>query len=180
MARDYERDMAHGDETTAFPDQPPHVPDIHRHFEARHALGVLLLAALPIVAAVGLLDTQVRVAEAGTADLVIRVEYPSRIRATQRTTLRVAITGSRDGDAMASARVTLPAGYLSGFDVGRITPDPVASGELEISLDAAAGPSVRVDVELEARRFGVHAGEIRVAPARGEPVTVPIRTFIFP
>jgi hypothetical protein len=181
MARDYERDTVQSDETAAFPDQPPHVPDIHRHFEARHALAVLLLAALPLVAAVGLLDTRVRVAEAGTPDRVVRVEYPGRIRATHGTTLRVEVTDNTHADAAASARVTLPAGYLRGFHVGRITPDPIAVGVVEISPDAAAGsPSVRVDVELEARRFGVHQGEIRVTHARGEPLTVPIRTFIFP
>jgi len=162
----------------AFPDAPPDVPEIGRRFHRRHLTGLGLLAILPLIAAFGLLGTRTAVERASSAALDVVVEYPTRVRATQQATLRI-LTSARAGQPVDGLRVSIAPGYLEHFVVQGATPDRTAPGEVDVP---ALGPGdvASVVVELEAIRFGLHRGTIRIDGPGGETLVVAIRTFILP
>ncbi len=153
------------------------MPEIGRRFHVRHLVGIALLAILPVVGAFGLLETGTEVGRASSPGLDIVVEYPTRVRATHRADLRIVLTAA--AHQAEGLTVSIPRGYLENFTVHGATPDRTAPGEVPLP-DLEVGDTARVSVELEAVRFGLHRGGVRVNSPNGDVLAVDFRTFILP
>lgn len=160
------------------PDGPPAIPDIRRRFHRRHLVGLALLAILPLIAAFGLLSTGIQVARESTPAFDVVVEYPSRVRATHRASLRV-VASARAGHVVDGLGVSIAPDYLANFAVHDATPDRTAPGEVELPV-LGPGDVASVLVDLEAVRFGLHRGTVRVGAPDGDTLAIAIRTFILP
>lgn len=159
---------------------PPDAPDMERRVRLypRQAAGLIVLALVPILAMLGLAGEHRTERAAASSMLQVTVEYPTRMRVTRHGVLRIEAT-NRSGGHLGPVRVLLPASYRSGFADRELTRTATPDGEIVLP---ALGPreAGTVQVDLLAHRAGRHTGPLRVIPAEGEPLTIPLRTFILP
>jgi hypothetical protein len=159
---------------------PPDVPDIERRvrFYPRQLVGLVILATIPVLAMLGLLDAGQHQVAGTTPALEVEVEYPARMRVSGHEVLRIVAT-NRTGSPLEGVRVLLPDSYMAAFAAREVvqeaTPDYVVTFP-----PIEPGRSRTVQVALLAERFGRHEGPIRVVPAAGDTLILALRTLILP
>jgi hypothetical protein len=159
---------------------PPDVPDTERRvrFYPRQAVGLVVLALVPILAMLGLAGEQRTEHVAASSVLEVTVEYPTRMRITRHGVLRLEAT-NRSGGQLGPVRVLLPASYRSGFADRELARTATPDGEIVLP-PLGPGESGTAQVDLLAHRAGRHHGALRVIPVEGDTLTIPLRTFILP
>jgi hypothetical protein len=159
---------------------PPDVPDMERRvrFYPRQAVGLIVLALIPILAMLGLAGEHRTEHAAASSVLQVTVEYPTRMRVTRHGVLRLEAT-NRSGGHLGPVRVLLPASYRSAFADRELTRTATPDGEIVLPA-LGAGEAGTAQVDLLAHRAGRHHGTLRVIPVEGDTVTIPLRTFILP
>jgi hypothetical protein len=161
-------------------DGPPTVPDIDRrvHLYPLQVVGLTVLAVLPLLALLGLLDQKLAVEVRATPTLEVQVEHPTRIRTTRETSMRVE-TRNRSGEPLEGVYVRLPDDRLRGFAVTRLVPGVSAVGRIDLPpLEPGEARVVRIG--LKAERIGWHPDSIRIVSAAGDDIGIPLRSFILP
>jgi hypothetical protein len=159
---------------------PPDVPDIERRVRLypRQALGLILLATVPILAMLGLLSERQTRDVAATPSLQVEAEYPTRLRVTRHAVLRVEAT-NRSGSTLDRVRVLLPEPWAVGFADRELARAATADGEIAFP-PLGPGESRTVHVDLLAHRPGRHRGTLRVIPSPGDTLTLALSTLILP
>lgn len=158
--------------------EPAQAPEIDRRLEIPgwRIAGFALLAIPPLLAVAGLLGVRPMHAEATGDGVVVRVEYPGRMRLDQ--TERVAITVRNTGGAPAPASVRLDDEYTAAFREVLSVPSPVRAWEMRLP-EIPAGGEDRAVLELRAEEPGRHRGTVSVRVGARD-VEVPVSTFVFP
>jgi hypothetical protein len=159
---------------------PPDVPDMERRvrFYPRQAVGLIVLALIPILAMLGLAGEHRTELGAASSVLQVTVEYPTRMRVTRHGVLRLEAT-NRSGGQLGPVRILLPASYRSGFADRELTRTATPDGEVVLPA-LGPGEAGTAHVDLLAQRAGRHHGTLRVIPVEGDTMTIPLRTFILP
>ena len=163
----------------AGPDRPPEAPEIERRISltAKQRMGLPLLAAVPLLALLGLLGEQSRTVHAASASFTVDVTYPLRFRYRQIQPLRVSVRNTWR-DTIDTARVSFDTAYISRFSSVRFDPSVTSAYVVPIThlTPLASGLA---SVELWGERYGMHHGTITVSTST-ESITVGIATFVFP
>ena len=158
------------------PPEPPRMPRrVRLHRFQWIGLPIILLA--PIVLAVaGVFGESWETVEADAAGFRVVVDYPVRFRYKQLNEIRVAIESRSLGPAD-TVMVSVDTTYARGFST--ITSTPAFERPYTTRVGGLRpGERGLVMIELQAERYGAHAGDLVVAAA--DTVRVRLRTVVFP
>lgn len=164
--------------------QPPELPEMPRrvHLDLPHALAVLLIALLPILAVAGVLNEATATVQARTDRWALEVRYPSRLPYTVERSLQAHIRNP-SGETLRNVRVAVDRDYLDGFDDVSVEPAEVLiTGDHYVVQigEIPPGETRRVDIRLRGhapwRRRGSLTAEAEGAP----PLSVGIVTWVLP
>lgn len=164
--------------------QPPDSPRIERRLAFYHFqyICIPLIFLLPVLAVLGVFGESFAVIDSASADLALRVNYPTRYRYGLINDMEISVRNVSD-TMIPSLTVTFSVDYIDRFAFVTFTPsanrvtDEVYEVELETVLP---GETRRVRVEQQAQHYGLHTGAITAQADSREPVQVLISTFVFP
>lgn len=142
-----------------------------------HWFGMLVIAAIPVCAALGLFGSAGDTRTASTPSLEITVNYPSRCRYEMLELLEVRVR-NRSDRTLERVTVVFGPSYLNGFAQAQFTPAPERAFEVELT-QLQAGETGLVSAEIQGENYGRYTGQI-VARAGDESASVDVSTFIFP
>lgn len=160
-------------------DGPPEAPksDGRISLTAKQVVGLPLLAAVPLLALLGVFGERAATAVARSNAVEVTVTYPARFRYRQVEPLRVAVRNT-SANTLDTVLVSFDTAYIARFSSVRFDPAVTSAFVVPVS-HLAAGASGLVSVELWGEQYGRHGGRI-VVTARGDSLSVPISTFVFP
>jgi hypothetical protein len=166
---------------------PPHSrrptpgPPLPRRVRLTRAqwIGIPLMLAIPLTALTGALGDWKATAHADGAAIRLEVEHPTVQRVGQRRDLTIVVENVST-TTVDSVLVEIDPEYLAGFGEIHLLPPPDHAFRLLIPR-LRPGERSPVRAELVAARPWTSRGEVTVSAAgAGEPVVVPIRTFVLP
>ncbi len=164
--------------------EPPQPPPIERRIQISklQKIGIPLLLLLPLLALFRVFGETSATAHAANDVLALQVEYPTRYRYKMISPLIVEVTHLAETDPV-TVTVEFSRPYMDRFsnvtflpDVEAITPD---SYRVELP-DMAAGEARTIAVEIEARQYWQHSGEVTASLEGEPPVSIPLQTWVFP
>jgi hypothetical protein len=160
-------------------DGPPPAPktDARISLTTKQVLGLPLIAAVPLLAMLGVFGERATTTVVRSAAVDVAVTFPARFRYRQVQALRVSVrnTSARPFDTVF---VSFDTAYIARFSSVRF--DPAVTSAFVVPMShLAAGASGLVSVELWGEQYGRHRGRV-VVTANGDSVSVPISTFVFP
>lgn len=159
--------------------KPPEAPELHRRmiFGRLQLGGLLLILAIPVLAAFNLFGEARTVTAARGASITLTVDYPSRIR--HGTLDRVSVLlKNESGSPLDTVRVEFDSSYVARFAEPQFIPAESRAFEVELA-DIAPGETRRVHVGLRANDYGRHRGRV-AAMHSSDSVDAVIRTIVFP
>lgn len=168
------------------PGKPEDPPEFHRRtVVSRSRLpGLVLLAAIPMLALFGLLGDRTRTRRAEAAGMRVTVEMPAEARYGDACRLRVLIED--DGAAARGEtplRVTVSEAYLEHFSGIRSQAEGIRATVggivVEPGADERGGHAPWV-IELTPDERGRARGELRVTRPDGVEAMVPLETLVLP
>ena len=160
---------------------PLRAPDAPRRFRFHgyQWVGLPLLFLVPVLAVLGVFGETWDRAEATGAGLALEVEYADRYRYKQINTVEAWVE-NRTGARLDTVVVAFDEAYVRRFSTLMFIPSPTVPFEVEL-YDLAPGERRLVWAELQAERYGRHAGALRAyVPGRSDTVSVTLSTFVFP
>ena len=163
------------------PPQPPEGGRILR-FHATQAIGVPLLAIIPILALLSVFGASHTAETANASSLAVEVLYPTRFR--YKTIHELHVTVRNQGDVpLQDVSVWIDKSYLNAFSTVSFTPSPqrVTSDAYLFELgEIVPGDARTLDGIVQAEDYWWHTGRVTV-DAEGEPqATLDVGTFTFP
>ncbi|HEX6314538.1 MAG TPA: hypothetical protein VFZ73_06740 [Gemmatimonadaceae bacterium] len=137
------------------------------------------LVLIPLLAMFGVFGESQAQAHGASADLELRVDYPTRYRYKQIDRVRVEVQNV-SGAQLDTVTVAFDSSYTSRFSTLMFI--PAAKEPFSVELTHLAPGSTRlVWVELQAERYGRHRGALRAWRHGGsDTVSVALSTIIFP
>ncbi|HEY5062031.1 MAG TPA: hypothetical protein VII52_10875 [Gemmatimonadaceae bacterium] len=159
--------------------RPADPPTVERRvvLTAKQRIGVPLIAAVPLLALLGLFGESSNTASVRSASLEVRASYPTRFRYRQIQALRVDVRNiSRV--TLDTVMVSVDTAYVSRFSSVRFDPAPTAAYVVPLT-HLRPGEHGLVSAELWGEQYGRHRGRITVT-APGDSVAISISTFVFP
>lgn len=159
--------------------QPPAPPTTHPRIRIRtqQLVGLILLAAIPVLAVLGVFGEKTGEARAETSELELRVRYPARLRYKTLHPLEVHVRNLSDRP-LDRVTVRFADAYISQFSNVQFMPSVNKAFEVELR-DVQPGEERLVSAELQAERYGRHSGTV-TATTGPTSVTAPLQTFTFP
>lgn len=166
------------------PVRPPPAPLFERRirFDWPELIGLPLLAVLPLLALCGLFDEQRALVAARQHGLLVKVDYPSRLRFEHDSALDVVIRNER-ATPISNVRLVMDRAFLAHFDRLHFEPP---SGTLhadrwELALPTIApGDARHVRIEVRPAHPGLHHGLFALEAPDGTRLPVVVRTLIWP
>jgi hypothetical protein len=165
------------------PAQPPQPPPFDRRIQipTLQKLGISFLLLLPVLALLGVFGDAVSSQRAANEQLVLEVTAPERTRYNLFTQVNVEVTN------LAAQPVTLTVefdhSYIDKFsghvflpEVQNVTPDAY---QVEVP-NVPPGERRIITVGMRAEHSWRHMGLVTVTPEAGSPVSIPLRTWVFP
>jgi hypothetical protein len=164
--------------------QPPQAPKIDRRLTIAtlQAVGVPLLAIIPLLAVAGVFGVAVQRSSADSGDLSVNVEYPGRTRLHSSGSIKIEVA-NRGEQARSGVSVGIDRQYVEAFSEVSLTPSVVRVSEGMYVVDIGEVPAAAsraVLVELSPQRYWRHEGTVSVFVEGGESVSVDLSTFVFP
>jgi hypothetical protein len=162
------------------PAAPPPAPDLPRRVRVNPSqwVGLPLLLLVPVLALGGVLGERRQLRTMHDDHTRIEVEYPTRLRARQHSTVVVRIV-KLNGTSADSVRVMFDESWLGRFDDVDLTPDP-QHGWTVLLADFEVGEQVEVRLGLEAGRPGRSRGQVRVEGGARAGHEIVLSTFVLP
>ena len=156
--------------------EPPEVP-LRVSLTIRQWIGLPLIAAIPLLAILGLFGERAADVTAHSASLSVRVTYPVRFRYRQVQQLRVTVRNNSPA-TLDTVLVSFDTAYISRFSNVRFDPSPIAAFVVPIRR-LAPGAVGDAFAEVYGEQYGRNRGRI-VVTTRGDSVVIPVSTFVFP
>jgi predicted secreted protein len=157
------------------------VPDHQRRVKLPRSqwVGVGLIMLVPVLALFEVFGESAAEAEGTSAELAIRVQYPTRFRYKQLNTVQVLVRNV-SGAPIDTVFVSFDSTYASRFST--VTFIPAAQEPFVVELtDVRPGSTRLVHAELQAEQYGRHHGAIKAyRTGSADTARVPLRTIIFP
>jgi hypothetical protein len=140
--------------------------------------GLLLVGLAPLLAMFGVLGPTSAEVEREEAGVRVHVTYPERLRHRQAHAVEVRVS-NRSDRSLEGVRVRFEPEYLGQFT--RPSFMPFASEPYGVELGALApGEEKHAVVDLEGGRAGRAVGGVWVEAGTLPPLTLPLRTLVFP
>jgi hypothetical protein len=158
----------------------PDAPDIDRRIRipAFRAIGMAVIALIPVLAVAGVFGERWSRATAHGASLEVGVEFPTRCRYRMLNSVTATVT-NRSPRTIDTVTVRLDTAYALRFSTVVFT--PAAQEAYSVPLTAIASGETRlVVIELQGERYGRHAGRLRFESTSGDSLSVRLHTLIFP
>jgi hypothetical protein len=159
--------------------RPTDPPTVERHvvLTAKQRIGVPFIAAVPLLALLGVFGESSNTVSVRSASFEVRASYPARFRYRQIQALRVDVRNiSRL--PLDTVKVSVDTAYVSRFSSVRFDPAPTAAYVVPVT-HLRPGEHGLVSAELWGEQYGRHRGRIAVT-ALGDSVAISISTFVFP
>lgn len=140
-------------------------------------IGMLLLAAIPAAAILGVFGPIQAEASAENDAVSLRVTFPKVMRHRTHQDLLVRVRNRTDQE-LAGVQISVDDRYLGAFN--RVLFSQAATGAFAVTLEGIAPGETRlIAVELEADGYGLHRGEVR-AMVDGRDLVADVATFMLP
>jgi hypothetical protein len=159
--------------------RPTDPPWVERHvvLTVKQRIGVPFIAAVPLLALLGVFGESSNTASVRSASLEVRASYPARFRYRQVQALRVDVRNISHV-LLDTVKVSVDTAYVSRFSSVRFDPAPSAAYVVPLT-HLRPGEHGLMSVELWGEQYGRHRGRITVSAA-GDSVAISISTFVFP
>jgi hypothetical protein len=159
---------------------PPQPPEVKERFRLPliEAIGMAILAILPILALFGIFEPKPTRVELSNQDLKAEITYPTRLRYKLKESLEVKVTNASQ-QAVDEINVAIDEEYLKGFSP-KFHPVPQADVGVMKLRDIGPGETAVARVELEAEEYGTHRGAATVSQAGMDVIATSISTFVIP
>jgi len=141
-------------------------------------IGFPLLLVLPVMALFGVFGERLERATVRSAEIELRVQWPTRTRHEQIHDIEVVVRNV-SARVIDTLTVGLDSAYLSGFSAVSVTPGAAHAWEVEL-VGMHPGEARRVVVSIDARRHGRHTGPVTATAGGTDTARTVIDTFIFP
>jgi hypothetical protein len=163
--------------------EPPKPPEIKRllKFYRLQAIGVPLIALIPLLALFKVFDTTRGHASAEGPGLGLEVSYPAKLR--YRTFEPIEVRVQNRSSAEQNFSIELDAKFMRQFQNVQFEPDAdeITDDKLSFKFDKVKpGESRTVEANLEADDLGTHACIAGAELEDGSHVEVTFNTFVFP
>lgn len=164
------------------PNEPslPEAPEIDRRLRIPmfRAAGLAVIALVPVLAVIGVFGERWSSESGARGAVAVEVEYPTRYRYKMLNSIAATVT-NRSAARIDTITVRLDTSYALRFSTVVFTPP---------AEEAYAVPLTRIDVgesrlvviELQAERYGRHAGRLHFESTSGDTLAIPVHTMIFP
>jgi hypothetical protein len=166
--------------------EPPQPKEIERRvsFYSLQAVGIPILALIPIAALFGLFDSSNGSLEATGQGIRLQVAYPKRLRFETNKPV-VIMVWNDTGQAIPKATLKISRQYIDEFERAEFTPDADSATDeayLFELRDLKPGEPQKVGgrLEFDHLKTGMHAGEISVSINDRNVVSADFKTFLFP
>lgn len=172
--------MATRHESDPAPPEPPEPPELRRRLRLGRIqlIGVPLLFVLPVLALLDVFGDRVGQATVRSAELELRVEWPTHTRHEQIGEITMVVRNASTR-VLDTVTVAVDRGYLAAFSGRAVTPGASQAWEVELA-GLHPGEARHVVVELDARYGGRHAGPVIATAGGADTARVMLDTFIFP
>lgn len=155
--------------------EQPRRLELHRY----QWVGLPLMLLIPVLALFGVFGETWGRADDVSADLALRVEYPTRYRYKQINALEVFVENV-SGGPLDTVVVAFDPAYVLRFSTPTFIPAPEVPYEVEL-LDVQPGEVRLVVAELQGERYGRHRGAVEAyRPGSSDTARVAVSTIIFP
>lgn len=166
------------------PPQPPEPPQVGRRMRVylMQAIGVPLLALIPILALFNVFGSTRGHVEAREGALAVEATYPTRFRLKMIDPLTITLRNASEA-ALAGATVRVDAAYLAHFSSVSFTPAPDrVTGEAYVFDlgDLEPGQAVEIRGQVQAEDYWGATGRIVASTGDGPEVALDVRTFVYP
>jgi hypothetical protein len=159
--------------------EPSPPPDSPRRFRLHRfqLIGIPIVFLLPVVLAMaGVLGQTMDTVRADSASVSATIRYPSRLGYEQLGTLEVWVENV-SGNVIDTVTVAIDTAYANRFFQLAATPPFEESYSLSI-VGLAPGERRLANIEIQAERYGIHEGEVRIIA--GDTAVARLRTIMFP
>lgn len=157
------------------PGPPQHRPRIKIY--RFQLIGLPFLAALPILALLGVFGERWDAVAASDGSLAATVHYPTALRYKMIDEIEMLVS-NRGGAVIDTVTVALDTAYASRFST--INAVPQFTRPFEIGLaQIQPGESRRVRIEIQGERYWSHSGELTFRSAT-DTVRIHLTTMVFP
>ena len=162
----------------------PQPPPFQRNIQIAplQLIGMPLLALLPILALFGVFGESNTSASAANSDVSLSVDYASRYRYGMQETMAVAVTNLASQSPV-TITVAFDRAYLQNFSQLSFLPDASQSTDETYVVDLTnmeEGETRLVTLEMKGDQYWTHDGTVSASISGHEPVSVAVRTTIFP
>jgi hypothetical protein len=155
--------------------QPPDLPRKFRMYPTQ-AIGLLLIAILPILALMGIFEPKQSTTSGRSTSLAVDLQFPKRVPYSTNSTMRVKVTNT-SSIVLDSVDVEIDTSYLAAYDQVALSPQADRSfGVVLNSLQPGEKREVRID--MMGKEVGTHEGVIFVRTAK-EQIRLPLSTTVF-
>ena len=169
---------------------PDEVPKLPKQAKIRRlpilntyqAVVMLLLLALVVAAAFGLLGPTSRTTAQTTDAFAVRTQFESRSRSGVSSPVTVEIVNTSDGP-LEDVRVSVSRDYLQGFESVSFQPQESRIGEEFVHVDLPAiGPGEvgALHIGMVARKPWRSEGRLLASSGDGDPAQLLLSTFVWP
>ena len=141
-------------------------------------IGVPLLLLVPVLALLGVFGERQGRARVQSADIELRVQWPTRTRHEQIHDIDVVVRNV-SARVIDTLTVGLDSAYLSGFSAVSITPGAAQAWAVELA-GMRPGEARHIVVAVDAKRYGRHSGPVTATAGGADTARAVIDTFIFP
>lgn len=142
-------------------------------------VGLPLMFLIPVLALFGVFGEAWDRLDDVSAELALRVEYPTRYRYKQINTLEVSVENI-SGSPLHTVVVAFDPAYVRRFSTLMFIPSPTEPFVVEF-LDMAPGETRRVWAEFQGERYGRHRGTIEAYHVGSQDTArVSVNTLIYP
>lgn len=167
----------------AYP-EPPQPPDLKRRIELYpyQYIAIPILFVIPILALLGMFGETTAVVDERSDDIVVQVEYASRIHHQVFASMIVSVTNQTEAP-IETLNVHIEREYLSHFSQITFAPsaETITAEDYIIELqDLDPGNTQVVTVDLRADKPGRHTGTVIVEGDNIAPVIVSLDSILFP
>jgi hypothetical protein len=171
------RDRTIPESKAADPPSPPELPREIRFYWYQW-VGAAVILLIVGLAVFGVFGERVAKTRAADGALELRIEYPSRFRYQQVNAIQVWVT-NQGGRPLDTVTVSFSGPYLLQFSNLTILPSPERPFDVPVT-DLEPGATRLVRAEIQAERYGKHAGWIAATAANGDTVRAALSTIVYP
>lgn len=173
-------------DSTNRPMEAPKPQEIQRRtqFYKLQAIGLPILALIPLAAMFGLFDSANGATRASSNGIQLEISYPSRVRYETNRPL-VIVVKNETGAMLPKAELEISRNYIEEFDKTEFVPDPDRSSDkayiFELKdLKPGEPQSVSARMEFDYVRSGKQPCTVRVKSDGRELAAATFETFLFP